>query len=54
MVGFEASDPTGYGRLLLDERGRLVAIREEKDASEAERAIKLCNSGIMGFRSGKT
>ena len=48
------TDPTGYGRLLLDERGRLVAIREEKDASEEERAIKLCNSGIMGFRSGKT
>jgi len=54
VVGFEADDPTGYGRLLLDERGRLVAIREEKDASEEERAIKLCNSGIMGFRSGKT
>jgi bifunctional UDP-N-acetylglucosamine pyrophosphorylase/glucosamine-1-phosphate N-acetyltransferase len=54
VVGFEADDPAGYGRLLLDERGRLVAIREDKDASEEERAIKLCNSGIMGFRSGKT
>jgi bifunctional UDP-N-acetylglucosamine pyrophosphorylase/glucosamine-1-phosphate N-acetyltransferase len=54
VVGFEADDPSGYGRLLLDERGRLVGIREEKDASEQERAIRLCNSGIMGFRSGKT
>jgi bifunctional UDP-N-acetylglucosamine pyrophosphorylase / glucosamine-1-phosphate N-acetyltransferase len=54
VVGFEAEDPTGYGRLLLNERGRLVGIREEKDASEEERAITLCNSGIMGFRSGKT
>ena len=54
VVGFETDDPTGYGRLLLDERGRLVAIREEKDASEEVRAVKLCNSGIMGFRSGKT
>ena len=36
------------------QRGTLVGIREEKDASEEERAIKLCNSGIMGFRSGKT
>jgi bifunctional UDP-N-acetylglucosamine pyrophosphorylase/glucosamine-1-phosphate N-acetyltransferase len=54
VLGFEADDPAGYGRLLLDERGRLIAIREDKDASEQERAIKLCNSGIMGFRSGKT
>ena len=34
--------------------GGSIAIREEKDASDEERAIKLCNSGIMGFRSGKT
>ncbi len=54
VIGFEADNPTGYGRLLLDERGRLAAIREEKDASEAERALTLCNSGIMAFRSGKT
>ena len=32
----------------------LAAIREEKDASDEERALTLCNSGIMGFRSGKT
>ena len=54
VIGFETESPTGYGRLLLDERGKLVAIREEKDASEAERALGLCNSGIMGFRSSKT
>jgi bifunctional UDP-N-acetylglucosamine pyrophosphorylase / glucosamine-1-phosphate N-acetyltransferase len=54
VIGFETDNPTGYGRLLLDERGRLAAIREEKDASADERALKLCNSGIMGFRSGKT
>ena len=54
VIGFEAKDPTGYGRLLLDERGRLIGIREEKDASAEERAITLCNSGIMGFGSGKT
>jgi bifunctional UDP-N-acetylglucosamine pyrophosphorylase/glucosamine-1-phosphate N-acetyltransferase len=54
VVGFETENPAGYGRLLLDERGRLVGIREEKDASEAERALKLCNSGIMGFRSART
>ena len=54
VIGFEAENPIGYGRLLLDDRGRLAAIREEKDASDAERALTLCNSGIMGFRSGKT
>jgi bifunctional UDP-N-acetylglucosamine pyrophosphorylase/glucosamine-1-phosphate N-acetyltransferase len=54
VIGFEAENPTGYGRLMLDERGRLMAIREEKDASDQERALTLCNSGIMGFRSAKT
>ena len=54
VIGFETETPTGYGRLLLDERGGLAAIREEKDATPEERALKLCNSGIMGFRSGKT
>jgi bifunctional UDP-N-acetylglucosamine pyrophosphorylase / glucosamine-1-phosphate N-acetyltransferase len=54
VIGFEADNPTGYGRLLLDDRGRLTGIREEKDASDKERALTLCNSGLMGFRSGKT
>ncbi len=49
VVGFEAVDPTGYGRLIV-ENGRLVAIREEKDAGLAERMVRLCNSGILGFR----
>jgi bifunctional UDP-N-acetylglucosamine pyrophosphorylase/glucosamine-1-phosphate N-acetyltransferase len=53
VIGFETEIPDGYGRLVLDERGRLECIREDKDASEAERAISLCNSGIMGFRSGE-
>ncbi len=50
VVGFRPTDTTGYGRLIV-EGGRLVAIREHKDATEAERAIGLCNSGIMGFRA---
>lgn len=50
VVGFRPDDTTGYGRLLTH-NGRLIAIREHKDASEAERAIGLCNSGIMGFRA---
>ena len=49
VVGFEPDDPTGYGRLLTDGE-RLLAIREHKEATEAERAVGLVNSGIMGFR----
>jgi len=50
VVGFRPADPTGYGRLLT-ENGRLVAIREHRDASEEERRIGLVNSGIIGFRA---
>lgn len=49
VLGFEAEDPTGYGRL-LEENGELVAIREHKDASAEERTVTLCNSGIMVFK----
>jgi len=48
VLGFRPQDPTGYGRLVLD-GDELVAIREEIDASEAERAIGLCNGGLMAF-----
>ncbi|MGO4570858.1 bifunctional UDP-N-acetylglucosamine diphosphorylase/glucosamine-1-phosphate N-acetyltransferase GlmU [Microvirga sp. 2TAF3] len=48
-LGFEARDPTGYGRLLLS-GDQLLDIREHKDASEAERAITLCNGGLMALR----
>ena len=48
-LGFRPADPTGYGRLIT-EGERLLAIREEKDAAEAEKAIALCNAGAMGLR----
>ena len=51
VLGFEAEDPTGYGRLLTNEAGGLIAIREHKDASEEERAVTLCNSGVFAFHS---
>ena len=51
VLGFEAADPTGYGRLVQADDGALVAIREHKDANESERAITLCNSGVFGFRA---
>lgn len=50
VLGFEAREPGSYGRLITGEDGALLAIREAKDATEAERAIRLCNSGVMAFR----
>ena len=50
VLGFEPADPTGYGRLIVDGEGRVTAIREHNDASEAERRIGLCNAGAMAFR----
>lgn len=50
VLGFRPKNPAGYGRLLTDHRGGLVAIREDKDATDAERRIGLCNSGVMAFR----
>jgi bifunctional UDP-N-acetylglucosamine pyrophosphorylase/glucosamine-1-phosphate N-acetyltransferase len=51
VVGFHTPNPTGYGRL-IEERGELTAIREEKDASPPEKAITYCNAGLMAI-SGK-
>ena len=48
VLGFHAADPTGYGRLVVD-NGHLTAIREQADASESERKITLCNAGVMAF-----
>jgi bifunctional UDP-N-acetylglucosamine pyrophosphorylase / glucosamine-1-phosphate N-acetyltransferase len=47
VLAFKAADPTGYGRVVLNADGALERIVEHKDASEAERANKLCNSGVM-------
>jgi len=49
VLGFRPAVPTGYGRLIMSGH-RLVAIREEKDASEAERKIDFCNGGLMALR----
>jgi len=47
-LGFEAADPTGYGRL-LEQDGALVGIREHKDATPQERAVRRCNAGPVAF-----
>jgi bifunctional UDP-N-acetylglucosamine pyrophosphorylase/glucosamine-1-phosphate N-acetyltransferase len=48
VLGFRAADPTGYGRLLMQGE-KLVAIREQADASAEERKVTLCNGGVMAF-----
>ena len=47
VLGFEAENPAGYGRLVTGPGGALERIVEDSDASPAERAIALCNSGMM-------
>jgi bifunctional UDP-N-acetylglucosamine pyrophosphorylase / glucosamine-1-phosphate N-acetyltransferase len=48
VLGFSPSDPAGYGRLVVSD-GKLTAIREEADASAEDKAIRLCNGGIMAL-----
>lgn len=52
VIGFHTDKPTGYGRLLV-ENGELIAIREEKDATEEERKVTWCNSGLMAINGEK-
>jgi bifunctional UDP-N-acetylglucosamine pyrophosphorylase/glucosamine-1-phosphate N-acetyltransferase len=48
VLGFRAADPAGYGRLIVKGK-KLLAIREDRDASDSERAITLCNAGLMAL-----
>lgn len=45
----EAENPRGYGRILRDADGHVIAIREEADATEDERKIREINTGIYAF-----
>ena len=48
VLGFRPKDATGYGRLIV-EGGALQRIVEEKDTNAAERAVDLCNGGLMAL-----
>jgi bifunctional UDP-N-acetylglucosamine pyrophosphorylase / glucosamine-1-phosphate N-acetyltransferase len=50
VLGFEAADPARYGRLVMD-GDTLERIVEYKDATEAERQITFCNSGVIAARA---
>jgi UDP-N-acetylglucosamine pyrophosphorylase (EC 2.7.7.23)/glucosamine-1-phosphate N-acetyltransferase (EC 2.3.1.157) len=49
LLTVELDDPTGYGRIIRNAVGDLVAIVEQKDASEAQKQIREVNTGIMAF-----
>ena len=48
VLGFQAADPGGYGRLVMGPSG-LERIVEAKDADEAQQRLRLCNSGVMAI-----
>jgi bifunctional UDP-N-acetylglucosamine pyrophosphorylase/glucosamine-1-phosphate N-acetyltransferase len=50
VLGFRPADPGAYGRLIVAGGDRLSKIVEYKDASPEERAVTLCNSGLMAVR----
>jgi len=51
LITTTLEDPTGYGRIILNEEGDVTAIVEEKAATPEQRKIKLINSGIYCFRA---
>jgi bifunctional UDP-N-acetylglucosamine pyrophosphorylase/glucosamine-1-phosphate N-acetyltransferase len=52
VLAFDAKDPGSYGRLLTD-GSKLEKIVEFKDASEKEKKITLCNSGVMAIKGNQ-
>jgi len=51
VLGFQSDTPTGYGRL-VSEAGQLTGIVEELDATDAQKQIDICNSGVIGTKAG--
>ncbi|RYE00686.1 MAG: bifunctional UDP-N-acetylglucosamine diphosphorylase/glucosamine-1-phosphate N-acetyltransferase GlmU, partial [Sphingomonadales bacterium] len=51
VLGFRPEDPAAYGRIVADSDTRILAMVEYKDASPAQRAERLCNSGVMAIRA---
>ena len=51
VLAFRAADPGAYGRVVSEDGRTIARMVEFKDASEAERAVTLCNSGMMAVRS---
>jgi len=53
LLSVQKADPTGYGRIVRDPQGRVQAIVEHKDATEAQRTIDEVNTGIMAVNNAR-
>ena len=53
LLTVELADPTGYGRIIRDEQGQVMAIVEQKDASAEQRAIREGNTGILAMPAAR-
>lgn len=51
VISADVDDPSGYGRIIRDGEGRLVKIVEQRDANDAEKAVREINSGMYVFSS---
>jgi bifunctional UDP-N-acetylglucosamine pyrophosphorylase/glucosamine-1-phosphate N-acetyltransferase len=51
VVGFRPEDPLQYGRIIARDDGTIEKMVEYKDASAEERAVRLCNSGLLAARA---
>jgi bifunctional UDP-N-acetylglucosamine pyrophosphorylase/glucosamine-1-phosphate N-acetyltransferase len=51
VAAFRPADPLRYGRIVADSAGTIAKMVEHKDASPEERAVDLCNSGMMAVRA---
>ena len=51
VLASSPADPLKYGRIILGEGDHIAKMVEHKDATEEERAVRLCNSGMMAVRS---
>ncbi len=51
VVGFRPEDPLRYGRIIATSDGTIEKMVEYKDATPEERAVNLCNSGMMAARA---
>ncbi|MCK5543515.1 MAG: NTP transferase domain-containing protein [Desulfobacterales bacterium] len=49
LLTIEIDDPTGYGRIIQDDKGSVICIKEQADATFEEKKIKKINSGIYCF-----
>jgi bifunctional UDP-N-acetylglucosamine pyrophosphorylase/glucosamine-1-phosphate N-acetyltransferase len=51
VLASSPEDPLKYGRIILGEGDRIAKMVEYKDATEEERSVRLCNSGMMAVRA---